>query len=497
MQIHFGGTNCSNCGLLNMGYVMPFNGVVIQKGDVIAWRQMQSGPAVPRGGLGMFFGDGTETNWITQDQNGETMNNLSTQNAWVYRVVDLSAHAGKTVTMSFINNDSYSGAGNWDEYFSDIAFSRADGTVIPIYNGQPSVGFTTYGSSGVTNTTFAVEQVADSNQMNTTHFYIGDHLGSAQMEFTASGWPASSSQFAPYGEEINPQITTNHYKFTGKERDTESGMDYFGARYYGSSMGRFMSPDFTGVGSDPVPVPSADFENPQSLNLYSYVQNNPLTNTDPDGHDCVVQSSTSSTTESVSTTSGNCDNVSIGDGQSKTYVPGTVTSISANGGNSIDIGYNSYDGQSSGVTNAGAAPQPDNPGLAYNYGNNAQGYQQLGAASQFVKDATIGYTVAFGSVGAAIAGGEIAAGTAATRSQIIFRLAHGMRIAAGHSQVLADVGAVKNAIAAAVASGAVSSLGGNAFQGVVNVAGTYIRFTGAMTPAGTIISNVMGAALQR
>ncbi len=65
--------------------------------------------------------------------------------------------------------------------------------------------------------------------MNTTHFYIGDHLGSAQMEFTASGWPASSSQFAPYGEEINPQLTTNHYKFTGKERDQESGLDYMDA----------------------------------------------------------------------------------------------------------------------------------------------------------------------------------------------------------------------------------------------------------------------------
>jgi len=281
MQIHFGGTNCSNCGLLNMGYVMPFNGVVIQKGDVIAWRQMQSGPAVPRGGLGMFFGDGTETNWITQDQNGETMNNLSTQNAWVYRVVDLSAHAGKTVTMSFINNDSYSGAGNWDEYFSDIAFSRADGTVISIYNGQPSAGYTANGSSGVTNRTFAVEQVADSNQMNTTHFYLGDHLGSAQMEFTASGWPASSSQFTPFGGETNPQPTANHYKFTGKERDAESGLDYFGARYYASTMGRFMSPDWA---AKPYPVPYSKLDNPQTLNLYAYVGNNPMNRFDPDGH---------------------------------------------------------------------------------------------------------------------------------------------------------------------------------------------------------------------
>lgn len=73
---------------------------------------------------------------------------------------------------------------------------------------------------------------------------------------------------------------------TGKERDTESGNDYFGARYYASTMGRFLSPD--DVGGDP--------SNPQSLNLYSYVANNPLSRTDPTGHDfyqsCQKQSST-------------------------------------------------------------------------------------------------------------------------------------------------------------------------------------------------------------
>jgi len=73
----------------------------------------------------------------------------------------------------------------------------------------------------------------------------------------------------------------NTYKFTGKERDTESGLDMFGARYYGSSMGRFMIPDWA---AKPTNVPYASFGNPQSLNLYSYVNNNPTTTRDPDGH---------------------------------------------------------------------------------------------------------------------------------------------------------------------------------------------------------------------
>ncbi len=68
---------------------------------------------------------------------------------------------------------------------------------------------------------------------------------------------------------------------TGKERDSESGNDYFGARYYSSSMGRFMSPDWS---KEPEAVPYANLDNPQTLNLYSYAGNNPLIHIDADGH---------------------------------------------------------------------------------------------------------------------------------------------------------------------------------------------------------------------
>ncbi len=68
---------------------------------------------------------------------------------------------------------------------------------------------------------------------------------------------------------------------TGKERDTESGNDYFMARYYSSAMGRFMSPDWS---AKEEPVPYAKLDDPQSLNLYAYVRNNPLVRVDADGH---------------------------------------------------------------------------------------------------------------------------------------------------------------------------------------------------------------------
>jgi RHS repeat-associated protein len=70
-------------------------------------------------------------------------------------------------------------------------------------------------------------------------------------------------------------------RYIGKERDAESGNDYFGARYYSSNKGRFMSPDWS---DSRVLVPFADLNYPQSLNLYAYVGNNPVTGVDPDGH---------------------------------------------------------------------------------------------------------------------------------------------------------------------------------------------------------------------
>jgi len=64
-------------------------------------------------------------------------------------------------------------------------------------------------------------------------------------------------------------------RFTGKERDQESGLDYFGARYFGSALGRFTSPD-------PL-MASAKAWDPQTWNRYSYARNNPLALIDPTG----------------------------------------------------------------------------------------------------------------------------------------------------------------------------------------------------------------------
>ncbi len=90
------------------------------------------------------------------------------------------------------------------------------------------------------------------------------------------GYDASANWLTAFKLEASAGNAANFHQFTGKERDQESWLDYFGARYYGSALGRFTSPDPSGLDF-------ADLTNPQSLNLYAYVMNSPLSSVDPNG----------------------------------------------------------------------------------------------------------------------------------------------------------------------------------------------------------------------
>jgi len=95
------------------------------------------------------------------------------------------------------------------------------------------------------------------------------------------GYDASANWLIALSIDPSAGKTSNLRQFAGKERDAESGLDYFGARYYGSALGRFTSPDWS---AKPQAIPYARLENPQSLNLYTYLPDNPLRGVDPDGH---------------------------------------------------------------------------------------------------------------------------------------------------------------------------------------------------------------------
>ena len=113
---------------------------------------------------------------------------------------------------------------------------------------------------------------------NGLHFYLDDPLGSRRVQTDYAGVVEQNCASLPFGDgESCAPLPTEHL-FTGKERDSESGNDYFGARYYASSMGRFMSPD-------PLMFNELRLVNPQRWNMYTYAVNNPIIFNDPTGLD--------------------------------------------------------------------------------------------------------------------------------------------------------------------------------------------------------------------
>src|SRR5437588_1599546 len=122
---------------------------------------------------------------------------------------------------------------------------------------------------------------------NTVSYYFSDQLKTASVITDAVGTTKSESDNYPWGGELQfLNGDSNHYKFTGKERDAETGLDYFGARHYSNGLGRWITPDWAAKATA---VPYADFADPQSLNLYTFVRNIPTTKYDADGHEVYGQ----------------------------------------------------------------------------------------------------------------------------------------------------------------------------------------------------------------
>jgi RHS repeat-associated protein len=301
IRIHMSGTNCPSCvsspnTFAGVTSLTAANSYTIRDGDVLTWRQYQVGATT--GGLFVFFTD--KTNALdARDTDGQLIDQDTTMNSWHMRTVNLSPYAvGPTPkTIQLIDPFQWTSApaGNWDIYYDDILLVSADGSFIPIYS-RSMMGLTTATNPAVSNFSAVTEKQINGSTSNSdpayavtaTTYYHGDQVGSAQLMTNAAGWPIFTTEYYPFGVEgaaqaLTPPGTGNHYKFTGKERDSESNLDYFGARYYLNALGRFMSPDWS---AKVEPVPYSKLDNPQSLNLYSYTLNNPLSNVDTDGHAC-------------------------------------------------------------------------------------------------------------------------------------------------------------------------------------------------------------------
>lgn len=119
-----------------------------------------------------------------------------------------------------------------------------------------------------------------------TSYLTSDTLGTPRVITGTNQGVKARHDYLPFGEELlastGGRTTAQGYvednlrqKYTSKERDVETGLDYFGERYYSSTVGRFTTVDPLGA--------SARLSNPQSMNRYVFVLNNPLRYVDPDG----------------------------------------------------------------------------------------------------------------------------------------------------------------------------------------------------------------------
>jgi RHS repeat-associated protein len=125
---------------------------------------------------------------------------------------------------------------------------------------------------------FNGQRMARRDPSGSVFYYFEDHLGSSRaIVQDGQEQPCYEADFYPFGgERVITDTCPQNYKFTGQERDAETGLDYFIARHYASNLGRFIQPD-------PGGLIAVHLENPQTWNWYAYTLNNPLRYTDPTG----------------------------------------------------------------------------------------------------------------------------------------------------------------------------------------------------------------------
>ncbi|SNT44422.1 RHS repeat-associated core domain-containing protein [Granulicella rosea] len=146
----------------------------------------------------------------------------------------------------------------------------------------------TDGSGNVVHTNvFANGQLIATYANDGLHYHLSDWLGTQRVQTDASGNSQMAFASMPFGEMLptnvpTPSLGVTEQHFTGKERDQESGLDYFGARHLVSGFGRWLSPDSLNLTDDRVLKPA------NTLNKYIYAANNPFKYIDVDGKDITV-----------------------------------------------------------------------------------------------------------------------------------------------------------------------------------------------------------------
>ncbi|HEV2464262.1 MAG TPA: RHS repeat-associated core domain-containing protein [Acidobacteriaceae bacterium] len=239
------------------------------------------------GGQSVWTGRGNRLSAYSYDAAGNVMNDGVNQ--YLYDAEDRVC-AVKSDTTGAMTGYIYDGAGDrvgkgtitsFSCNLSSNGFVATSGYVVGLSGEQLTE---TNGGTGWVHThVYANGKLLATYTSSDTLFELSDWLGTKRADVGVSGCE-TTWQSLPFGDGLTSSgncSDSSELHFTGKERDAESGNDYFGARYYASNMGRFLTPDWA---AKAVTVPYASFGDPQTLNLYVYVENGPLNRVDADGH---------------------------------------------------------------------------------------------------------------------------------------------------------------------------------------------------------------------
>jgi RHS repeat-associated protein len=197
------------------------------------------------------------TTSYTYDSNGNMTNRGGQSITW--NVDNQPSSIGSGPSATFV----YNGDGN-------RALKTEGGQTILYVNKYYEKNITT---GVVTTYYFLGGQLIANRTGSTLDFMSQDQISSTSVVTDSSGNLVSSIRYSPFGTTRSGSVPTA-IEFTGQRLDSSTGLYYYNARYYDPTIGRFVSPDSVGQ----------KLNDPQSLNRYSYVENNPLKYNDPTGH---------------------------------------------------------------------------------------------------------------------------------------------------------------------------------------------------------------------
>jgi len=241
---------------------------------------------------------GTGLPAVTQDYSYDAIGNILNKAGIVYTYGDptrpsavTSTSDGRTYTYDANGNMLTAGgktyAWDYDNRLNSVSNAPNSATMSYDYTGIrvkkiSNLGTTLYPFSGYETTGGVVTkyirigiEIFASKKGNNKLFYHNDHLGGINVTTDINGLMAQLVEYDPWGKISREEgIGDSIRRFTGKQLDAESGLLYYGGRYYDPELGRFISPDpFVARPDDP-----------QNLNRYSYVENNPVNYIDPSGY---------------------------------------------------------------------------------------------------------------------------------------------------------------------------------------------------------------------